>query len=62
MKRFSVTVSASGARGKSDGQDATYSNTRVEAGNALRLQSGGDTALKGAVVAGRSVKANPVMD
>jgi filamentous hemagglutinin len=53
-----VTVSASGARGKSDGQDLTYSNTRIEAGNTVRLQSGGDTTLKGAVVAGKSVKAD----
>ena len=53
-----VTVSASAARGKSDGQDVTYSNTRVEAGNALRLQSGGDTTLKGAVVAGKTVHAD----
>lgn len=55
---FGVTVSASGARGKSDGQDLVHSNTRIEAGNALRLQSGGDTALRGAVVSGRSVKAD----
>ena len=55
---FGVTASASAARGKSDGQDTTYSNTRIEAGNTLRLQSGGDTTLKGAVVAGRAVQAD----
>ena len=53
-----ITVSASGARGKSDGQDVTYSNTRIEAGNTVRLQSGGDTTLKGAIVAGKTVQAD----
>ena len=34
---FGVTLSASAGKGKSDGQDLTYSNTRVEAGYALHL-------------------------
>lgn len=50
-----ITVSASGSRGKADGSDVNWSNTHVEAGNALTLQSGGDTTLKGAVASGKQV-------
>ncbi len=52
------TVSASGARGKADGNDETWSNTKVEAGNQLTLKSGGDTTLKGAVASGHRVSAD----
>jgi len=51
------TVSASGARGNADGSDVTWTNTHVDAGNTLTMQSGGDTTLKGAVATGASVVA-----
>ncbi len=40
-----LNVGASAGRGKADGNDLTWTNTRVEAGNKLNLDSGGDTAL-----------------
>ncbi len=45
-----ATASASGARVKGDGSDVGYTNSRVEAGQAVALKSGGDTMLRGAVV------------
>ena len=52
-----VTASASGGRGKADGSDVVWTNTRVEAGNTLTLDSGGNTTLKGAVASGAQVTA-----
>lgn len=52
-----LNLSASGARGKADGADTSYSNTQIKAGNSVTLQSGGDTTLKGAVIAANTVKA-----
>ena len=54
---FGITVSASGARGKSDGNDVTQVNTQVSAARQLRLDSAADTNLKGAVVTGKQVVA-----
>ena len=45
-----LNLSASGAKGKLDGSEKSFSNTHVNAGNVVVMQSGGDTALKGAVV------------
>jgi filamentous hemagglutinin len=53
-----VTLSASGARGKADGKDETWTNTHVEADNKLTMESGGDTTLKGAVASGKQVVAD----
>jgi len=53
-----VTLSASKGRGNSDGQDTSYTNTNITAGNTAIVQSGGDTNLKGAVVTANTVKAN----
>jgi len=50
-----VNVSASAARGNADGNDLTWTNTHVQAGETLALQSGGDTTLKGAVAGGKQV-------
>jgi len=52
------TASASGGRGKADGSDVSWTNTHVNAGNQLNIQSGGDTTLKGAVATGKQVVAN----
>ena len=51
-------VGASAGRGKADGNDLTHSNTHIEAGQTLSLQSGGDTTLKGAVAKGEKVIAD----
>ena len=54
---WTVNASASKGQGKADGTDLTYTNTHVS-GAKVELQSGGDTALKGAVVAGQQVTAD----
>jgi filamentous hemagglutinin len=48
----------SGGKGKADGSDVMWSNTHVDAGNTLTLQSGGDTTLKGTVATGKQVIAD----
>lgn len=53
-----VTLAASQGRGNADGSDVSWTNTHVEAGNTLALQSGGDTTLKGAVASGKQVVAD----
>ncbi len=50
-----VTVSASRGKGQADGQDTTWRNARVSAGQTLTLQSGGDTTLKGATATGEQI-------
>lgn len=59
---ISFNVSASKAKGQGNGSDETYTNTLVKAGNdansSIRLVSGGDTTLRGAVVAANQVKAD----
>jgi hypothetical protein len=50
-----VNASASRARGNSDGNDISYTNTQIAAGNTLSITSGGSTTLSGATVAGKSV-------
>ncbi|MDC8760326.1 hemagglutinin repeat-containing protein [Janthinobacterium fluminis] len=46
------------ARGNANGADDYASNTDVRAGNTARLGSGGDTVLRGAVLAAGAVKAD----
>ena len=53
-----LTVGASVGRGKADGSDVTQTNTHVEAGNTLTLESGSDTILKSAVASGKQVVAD----
>ena len=55
---FGVTLSGSMGRGNADGSDVNWSNTHVEAGNRLMLESGGDTTMKGAVASGQQVIAD----
>ncbi|MFD4840497.1 hemagglutinin repeat-containing protein [Achromobacter sp. NPDC058515] len=53
---FSINLGAGGSKSKSDGQDLTWNNTHVQAGNVLTMYSGGDTVLRGAQAsAGRIV-------
>jgi len=54
----SFQASANSAKGHADGTETTYSNTSVNAGNAVSITSGGDTQLAGATVAARTVSAN----
>ncbi len=53
-----ITANAASARGNADGNDVTYTNTRVSAGNTLKIGSGGDANLKGAVAKGNQIIAN----
>lgn len=40
-----LTATASRGKGKANGDDLSWANTRVEAGDTLTLNSGGDTAV-----------------
>lgn len=53
-----ITASASVSKGKGQGTDVTWTNTHVNAGNTLVLESGGDTTLRGAVASGKQVVAS----
>ena len=55
---FTLELAANKARGHADGTDLTAVNTHVQAGNTASIDSGGDTTLKGAVVAGQRVTAD----
>ena len=55
---WTVNASASKGRGNSEGQDTSYTNTQVQAGNTLIIQSAGDTNLRGAVASGKTVIAD----
>jgi len=52
---FTVNLAASRGLGNSDGNDVTYTNTHVYAGNILSIGSGSDTTLTGAVASGKQV-------
>src|SRR5690554_4689105 len=54
---FTLDLAANQFRGKSDGSDSLWSNTQVEAGRQVHLESGADTRLQGAVVKGEQVSA-----
>ncbi len=55
---LAVTASASRGKGKTNGNDVTWTETQVEAGNKVTLESGTDTNLIGAQVRGNQVVAN----
>ena len=55
---ISFQAGVSGTKGNGNGSDTTWTNTQVNAGNTLTLQSGGDTNLKGATANGQQVVAN----
>ncbi|NVM78453.1 filamentous hemagglutinin [Duganella sp. SG902] len=54
---FTIDLAASRARGNADGDDISYTNTHVTAGGNVSVTSGGDTTLKGGVIASDSVVA-----
>jgi filamentous hemagglutinin len=49
---------ASASQGKAVGDEQTWRNTHIAAGNSVSVQSGGDTTLKGAVLAANTVNAD----
>lgn len=55
---FTINAGASQSRGNADGNDLVWSNTHVDGGRQVSLQSGGDTQLRGAVVSGPQVTAD----
>ena len=55
---FTIDLAVSQARGKADGDDIGHTNSHVKAGNNVIVVSGGDTNLKGGVIAADSVVAN----
>ncbi len=55
---LAVTASASKGKGKASGNDVTWSETTVEAGNKITLESGTDTNIIGAQVRGNQVVTN----
>ncbi len=55
---FLVTAGMSEGEGHENGQDRSWTETTVQAGEKVALESGGDTVLKGAVVSGDQVIAN----
>jgi filamentous hemagglutinin len=57
-KGISANASISRGSGESDGQDTTFTNTNVSAGNTATITSGGDTNVIGAVVSANTIKAN----
>lgn len=52
-----VTVAASAGKGHGSGEETVHSNTRIEAREQVRIDSGGNTKLRGAVVAAPQVQA-----
>ncbi|QHE87462.1 hemagglutinin repeat-containing protein [Hydrogenophaga sp. BPS33] len=59
---WSFSASASSGQGSGDGEERLHSNTRIEAGRQVTLQSGGDTELQGAVIAANTVQAQVSKD
>jgi filamentous hemagglutinin len=57
-KGISANASISRGSGESDGQDTTFTNTNVSAGNTATITSGGDTNVIGATVEANRIKAD----
>ncbi|MYM87485.1 hypothetical protein GTP91_09865, partial [Rugamonas sp. FT82W] len=55
---FTIDLAVSQARGKADGDDIGYTNSHVTAGSQVDVHSGGDTTLKGGVIAAPTVVAD----
>ncbi|WP_160144426.1 hemagglutinin repeat-containing protein [Achromobacter sp. SLBN-14] len=53
----SINLGAGGSKNKSNGEDVTWNNTHVQAGNVLTMKSGGDTVLRGAQATGDRILA-----
>lgn len=55
---FLVNVSASKGKGRTNGDDTSYTNTQIKAGEKVSLTTGGDATLQGAVIRAEQVKAD----
>nr|WP_036168368.1 hemagglutinin repeat-containing protein [Massilia sp. 9096] len=55
---FTIDLAVSRGRGNADGDDVSYTNTHVSAGNKVSLLSGSDTTLRGGVISGNNVTAD----
>ncbi|WP_234667820.1 hemagglutinin repeat-containing protein [Halomonas sp. TD01] len=55
---IALNLDASRAKGHGNGDSTFFNNTQVSAGNQVILSSGGDTALKGAVVSAPQIATN----
>ncbi|WP_240160497.1 hemagglutinin repeat-containing protein [Pseudomonas bharatica] len=53
---ISFELAANAGRGMADGDDVTQTNTYIKGGNSVKLESGGDTTIKGGVVSADQVK------
>lgn len=56
-KNTGVTLSAAAGSGDGNGQDLSYTNTHVQGGKVVNIQSAGDTTIKGGVVTAETVNA-----
>ncbi|WP_165497346.1 hemagglutinin repeat-containing protein [Phytopseudomonas dryadis] len=54
---FTLELAANKGKGMSEGEAVTYTNTLVNAGEKVTLNSGGDTNLRGAIVTAKQVTA-----
>ncbi|PZO13553.1 MAG: hypothetical protein DCF26_16715 [Burkholderiales bacterium] len=54
---ISINAGASRSKGQGTGEEITHSNTHVQAGRRVELESGADTTLRGAVVTAPNVQA-----
>jgi len=52
----SFELAANAGRGMTDGDDVTHTNTYIKGGSSVKLESGGDTNIKGGVVSAEQVK------
>jgi filamentous hemagglutinin len=53
---ISFELAANVGRGMADGDDVAHTNTYIKGGNSVKLESGGDTNIKGGVVSADQVK------
>jgi len=51
-------IGANGSKGKSNGTDTRYTNSRISAGKTVSTASGGDTTIRGGVIAADRVSAD----
>lgn len=54
---ISFNAAVNSSNGKSQGSDTWWTNAQLDAGNLVRLESGADTRLQGAVVSGEQIVA-----
>lgn len=55
---FTLEIGANKNQGKGDGHDLQHTQTRLIAGETVRLDIGGDTTLRGASIAGKQIEAD----